>query len=206
MSESRHIIVARHPQTEQNAQGRYIGRGDSPLTETGVLQLRWLERAVRRWNPDAVLASPLGRALESARRLTPNGVELRVLDDLREIDFGDAEGHTYAELAEAGIRLDYDGGGPIAPNGETGGEFRARVLRAAAEVEHSGCRALVVTHGGVMRRLLVHWLDLPDSASWRFHVPNAALAVLRVCEGRAVLEQLTYPSIQSRPVPGRLGP
>ncbi|MRR11545.1 histidine phosphatase family protein [bacterium] len=206
MTESREVMIVRHPQTQSNAAGRYIGRGDSPRTEAGERQLEWLEEMVAFWEPDAVLTSPLGRALDSARRLAPAGTEVQVLDDLQELDFGEAEGHTYDELQAMGIRLDYNGGGPIAPGGETGSEFAARVLRVAATIEGSGFRALVVTHGGVMRRLLVHWLELPELAAWRFDVPNGAAAILRICEGSAVLEELTHPPFEGRKKPRRCKP
>jgi len=206
VNESQEVMIIRHPQTERNAAGCYLGRGDSPLTETGQEQLRWLEQVVAFFEPELTLSSPLGRALDAARTLTPADVELRVLDDLQEADFGEAEGHTYDELQKMGICLDYQSGGPIAPGGETGDEFTARVLRAAATVQECGCRTLVVTHGGVMRRLMVHWLGLPDLAAWSFGVPNGAAAVLRLCDGSAVLDELSPPPSESRRPPRRCKP
>lgn len=198
MTESRDIMIVRHPQTEQNARGYYIGRGDSPLTDLGREQVRWLSETVAFWEPDIVLSSPLGRAYETARSLAPEGVELRALEDLQEIDFGRAEGHTYDELQQMGIRLDYLSGGPIAPEGETGTDFADRVRRAAAVVEACGCRALVVTHGGIMRHLLTHWLELPDQSAWRFDVPNASVAIVRLCDGSGVLKSLSAPPCEER--------
>lgn len=198
MTESRDIMLVRHPQTERNARGCYIGRGDSPLTELGRAQVRWLAEVVGFWEPELVLSSPLGRAFETARTLTPEGVELRADEDLQEADFGEAEGHTWEELQQMGIRLDYTSGGPIAPGGETGAAFGERVLRAATTIEACGCRALVVTHGGVMRQLLTHWLELPDLSAWRFDVPNASVAVVRLCDGSGVLEELSPPPSEQR--------
>lgn len=193
MSESQSVLVVRHPQTVLNAAGCYIGRGDSPLTEVGQEQVKWLEQVAAFWQPELVVSSPLGRALDAARAVAPGGVEVRVLMDLQEVDFGQAEGRTYSELQELGIRLDYHSGGPVAPDGETGDSFAERVRRAAAAIEACACRVLVVTHGGVMRRLLVHWLELPEMAAWRFDVPNGSAAALRICQGSAVLEELSRP-------------
>lgn len=203
---SRDIMIVRHPQTERNAAGCYIGRGDSPLTDLGREQVRWLAAVVGAWEPELVLSSPLGRAFETARALTPEGVELRAVDHLQEVDFGDAEGHTYDELQRMGIRLDYTSGGPIAPNGETGDSFGERVLKAASVIEECRCRTLVVTHGGIMRHLLAHWLELPDLAAWRFDVPNASVAVLRLCDGSGVLEELSPPPSEHRRPPRRCKP
>lgn len=205
MSLSQAIMVVRHPQTVMNAGGRYIGRSDSPLTETGREQLRWLREVAAFWQPELTLSSPLGRAVDTARAISGT-VEVRVLEDLQEIDFGQAEGHTYDELAEMGMEPDYASGGSIAPGGERGDAFVERVERAASAVEESECRVLVMTHGGVMRRLLVRWLNLPGEAAWSFDIPNAAVAMLRVCHGAGVLEQLVSPSLEVRRSPLRCGP
>lgn len=198
MAESRDIMIVRHPQTEQNARGYYIGRGDSPLTDLGRQQVRWLSEVVAFWEPEIVLSSPLGRALDAARAVAPDGVELREVDDLQEIHFGQAEGHTYEELQRMGIRLDYRSGGPIAPGGESGRDFAERIGRVAGTIEACGCRALVVTHGGIMRHLLTHWLELPELSAWRFDVPNASVAVVRLCDGSGVLEELSPPPSEHR--------
>lgn len=190
---SQEIMLVRHPQTLANCEGRYIGRQDSPISDLGHIQVHWLERVVAAWEPDGVFASPLGRAYSTARAIAPAGVPLQVLDDLQEIDFGDAEGLTYEENEERGIRFDYVSGGPVAPGGESGEAFLARVVRAAQTVEGSGDRSLIVTHGGVMRQLLAHWLGLPVAMAWRFAIPNAAVAILRLAEGVGVLEGLTPP-------------
>ncbi len=193
----RRIMVVRHPETEANVGSRYIGRTDSPLTERGVRQRAWLAGLVASWGADAVYSSPLGRALETARALAPVGCEVRVLEDLQEIDFGDAEGLVYDEIVARGMRLEYAGSGPIAPGGETGAAFDARVRQAEREIAAGPERAVVVTHGGVMRRLLMHLLDLPAECGWHFGVSNATVAVVCVAEGVGVLESLTPPSDSS---------
>ncbi|MBN1192957.1 MAG: histidine phosphatase family protein [Coriobacteriia bacterium] len=197
------VMLVRHPETEANLVGRYIGRNHSPVTDRGRLQMRWLARAVAEWNPETVLSSPLERTLDAARAVVPAGVPLRVLDDLVEIDFGDAEGYTYAELQERGLELDYTGSGPIAPGGETVAEFEARVVRAAEEIERSGMRVMVMTHGGVLRRLVTHWLDLSVGSGWSLAFPNAAIAVLRFTDEMRVLESLTPPPGFDEQSPGR---
>lgn len=192
-SAAQEVMLVRHPQTVANAEGRYMGRGDSPLTPEGELQVRWLTRVVAGWEPEAAYTSPIGRARNAARAITPANVALEVADDLQEIDFGRAEGYTFAELGELGIRLDYTSGGPIAPDGEPADAFRARVARVAAAIEADGRRLLVVTHGGLLRHLVTQWLDLPFMSAWRLGVPNAAVAVVRLTGSTGVLEALTPP-------------
>lgn len=186
-------MLIRHPETLANIESRYIGRMDSPISPRGERQTAWLSGVVEHWGADVVFTSPLGRALSTAHAIAPAGVPVRVLDDLGEIDFGVAECLTYAEIQERGIRLDYTGSGEIAPEGETGPAFDTRVRAAAQTIAAGPERSIVVTHGGVVRRLLAVWLGLPVDRSWSVAVPNAVMMVLRIEDGRGVLESLTPP-------------
>lgn len=189
----RRVMIVRHPETLANVESRYIGRMDSAVSPRGVRQTAWLARSLENWGADVVFTSPLGRAMSAAHAIAPEGVPVRVLEELAEIDFGVAEGLTYDEIGQRGIRLDYTGDGPIAPEGETGPAFDARV-RAAADLIAAGPeRSIVVTHGGVVRRLLVAWLGLPVDRAWSFATPNAVMVAVRVEDGAGVLESLTPP-------------
>jgi broad specificity phosphatase PhoE len=189
MSDPHEILILRHPETLANASGHLIGRSDSPISPLGAVQTAALAELVAEWQPEIIFTSPLGRALDTARTIAPDGTPVEVLDDLKEVDFGYAEGLTWDEVAEHGIVLDYSGG-PVAPGGEAGVDFMARVGRAAARVADGPSRAAVVTHGGVFRHLLVEWLGLPTEAAWRFDVPNAGMAVVSLHSARGVLERL----------------
>ncbi len=151
-----------------------------------------------------VFSSPLKRTLYTAKAVASCGIPINVLEDLQEIDFGRAEGLTWNEITAMGMKIDYlrngaaenvgdlggPGTGPVAPEGETWVDFEARVRRAAGVIETAGTRVAVVTHGGVFRVLLAHWMGLPMEASWRFSVPNASIATLTVIDGSGVLKSL----------------
>ncbi len=187
----RSVMLVRHAETRANVEGRYVGRGDSPFTERGRGQLESLPPVVARFAPEAVYTSPLGRTLATARAMTPTGVALVVMDELTEVDFGPAEGHTFAELEKHGIAVDYSAGRPVVAGGETYDSFERRIDRVLEQVDSGPERLAIVTHGGVFRRLLTRWLDLPVEAGWRFAIPNGAIAVVRLYQGGNVLERLT---------------
>lgn len=198
------IVIVRHPQTTANVEGRFVGRGDSEITEAGKEQILELTAFMELWRPTVVFTSPLKRALMTAQAIVSCGIPVNVLPDLQEIDFGRAEGLTWNEITSLGMSIDYlrngsgdgadDLGGPgdglVAPGGEAWPAFEARVRAAASAVEGAGSRVAVVTHGGVFRVLLAHWLGLPMESSWRFSIPNATVATLRVFDGAGVLESL----------------
>jgi broad specificity phosphatase PhoE len=188
---STEVLIARHPQVEANIRGEFVGRGESPYTELGRAQASLLAATIAAWGPTSVHTSPRGRARtvgEDAARLA--GVELHVDEDLAEIDFGAAEGLTYDEAVVRGVEIDLLGGPPeSAPfkDGETWHAFAFRVEQAARRIETCGPRIAVVTHGGVVRALLTHWLDMSHKAAWRFAVGNASVATLTIHDGLGTL-------------------
>ena len=193
MSDVREIMLVRHPETVANQERRLCGTTASPLTPRGERQAASLASAIVAWGPDVVYTSPSDRTRAVAALVDPRGERTIVLDDVREIDFGRAEGLTYDELPVRGITLDFTGAGPVAPGGEDGSAFDSRVGRATEALLGGPPRAVVITHGGVLRLLLSHLLGLPADATWRIDLPNAAIAIVRVTDGYALLAELRRP-------------
>ncbi|MBF4510026.1 MAG: histidine phosphatase family protein [Aeromicrobium sp.] len=193
--DGRLIVLVRHPETRANVEHRFIGREDSPLTARGYAQIPWITEVVRASSPAVVYSSPLARAHVTAEAIAGSSHGVRLMDELAEVDFGRAAGHTWQELEATGMTPDYSGSGPIAPGGETADAFDARVRAAAALIGHERGPVVVVTHGGVLRRLLVVFLELPTEAGWRFDLPNAVIARVRLHSHGGVLEALVPPTV-----------
>ncbi len=193
MTGVREIMLARHPETHANAERRLCGVTSSALTQRGERQAVALASTVAVWAPEVLYTSPSVRTRAVATIADPDGSRTVVLDDAREVDFGAAEGLTYEELDAQGITLDFSGCGPVAPGGESGSAFDARVARVATTLLEGAPRVALVTHGGVLRSLLSHLLQIPADVSWRIDLPNAAIAVVRVTEGYGLLSELRRP-------------
>lgn len=191
MDEKR-ILVLRHPETEANVTGRWVGRGDAPYTERGREQAVLLAEEIVRFDPDAIFTSPLKRcrsvAEDAADRL---GLEARIDARLIELDFGQAEGLTYEETVERGIRFDFKSeDAPVAPGGESRRDIFDRTSRALDDVlGDSSRRSVIVTHGGVFRSTVPALLALPLSSIWAFHIANAAYLEYRVMDGFVMIER-----------------
>jgi broad specificity phosphatase PhoE len=185
------VLIARHPQVIANLEGRFVGTGESPFTDLGRRQCTELAAYISAWGPTSVHTSPRERARSVAQAAAVlAGVEIVVDEDLAEIDFGAAEGLTYDEAMAAGVTIDLLQGPPESKpfhEGETWRAFAARISDAALEIEQHGPRIAVVAHGGVVRALLAHWLGLPESAAWRFAVPNASVATITLWDGTGTL-------------------
>lgn len=186
-----HLLVIRHPETDANVDGRLVGRGATPYTANGRAQLRRVPHEVREFGPDEVWTSPLERAYLLGKAVAEHcGCPLVIDERLVEIDFGLAEGLTFAEVAEQSIRFDYaDAEAPVAPEGESRGDVQRRAVEIAEAILARGGRFAVVTHGGVFRALMVRLLGLESKDIWAFHVRNGQMAHIRVVDGHGQLEE-----------------
>jgi 2,3-bisphosphoglycerate-dependent phosphoglycerate mutase len=184
------LILARHGETVWHPDNRYAGgSSDIDLTPRGELQAKALARWCLTDPPDAVISSPVRRARETA---TPSaqalGTELEIVDALREVDFGLAEGRTIEELATidadmvARFRADPQAHPfPGAEQPQLAADRAAAALRGIAAA-HAGGRVLVVAHNTLLRLALCVLLDLPV-ARYRQVFPrldNAAVSELSI--------------------------
>lgn len=185
------ILLVRHPETVGNVEGRLMGRNAAPFTDLGRLQLRRVPRKVAAFEPDLVLSSPLERTLVLAERSArAAAAPLRVDERLIELHFGEAEGMTFEEIAEAGIVFNFRSREePVAAGGESRAQIEERSAAVCDELTARGGRYTIVTHGGVFRASMVHLLGLPSDAIWSFHIHNAQLAHVRIVEGHGILEE-----------------
>lgn len=162
------LILVRHGETMGQSSIRYYGATDVPLSDLGRHQARAARARIPGETFDAVWASSLSRAWESAQIIAPRH-PVRVEFDFREIDFGRWEGLTREEIAEVdpALHADWQAGRPgfEFPEGETRPAFRARIERGLERLLASQVQsALVVAHKGVVRTLLelVSGLTLPN--------------------------------------------
>jgi broad specificity phosphatase PhoE len=190
VTESR-ILLIRHPETEANVVGRFVGRGDSPYTAEGRKQYSRLIRRIVGFRPATLWSSPLTRAVRVAEKAAADaGLELRIDDRLLELDFGTAEGLTFDDISAAAMPFNYaDREHPVAPGGESRASIESRTIDILDEIVGVGGRHAIVTHGGVFRAGLVHLLGLDSDDIWAFHIHNAQLATVRVVDGHGMLEE-----------------
>jgi broad specificity phosphatase PhoE len=152
---AKRLLLVRHGESVWNAEGRWQGAADPPLSDAGRAQAARLAEYVRDHGIDVIVTSDLSRAMETgsivadALQLEAPLIEAR----LRERDVGEISGHTRAEieLKWPGL-LDKWRSGELTqmPGGED--DITPRVtegLKAIADAP-DGSVVLVVTHGGVI--------------------------------------------------------
>ena len=171
------LLLLRHSITPGNLKKQYIGVTDQPLAPEG-------ETLAREKQPDmprveALWISPMLRCRQTAQILFP-GLCPREISDLRECNFGDFEGRTWAEIKDHPAFQAWMGGDQAAalPNGESVGAFYARcrhrfrqVLQQARQLGIQ--RGAVVAHGGTWMAVLEAY-GRPKRAFYQWQPANCS--------------------------------
>jgi broad specificity phosphatase PhoE len=188
------LFIVRHALAAAPDDLRLPGPDLSLLPEGGAQAAR-LARRLLDCAPSAVFASDARRARETGTIVAATcGVSLEMTPALREIDFGEWAGKTYAEIGGANPAArdwfaDPTVGTP--PGGETIATAAERVTGVLAELAHAGCeRAVVVGHAGSLRLALAATLGMPLAAYWRLRLDCASLTIVTWTADGPVLERL----------------
>ena len=146
------LYLVRHGETDWNRAHRIQGSTDIPLNDTGREQARVTGAllATRQW--DAVVASPLSRAFETAAIICREvGLgEPEVEPAMAERNYGAAEGMTGAEIDA----LYPDGAEVVGRESREAVVARAMPALIAIAERHPDQAVIVVSHGGVIRSIL----------------------------------------------------
>lgn len=152
------LALIRHGPTEWNAQKRLQGHSDTPLSAEGRQEVadRVKNGLTSRLNGFCWLSSPLRRARATAELLSGSPTTLE--DRLIEMDWGDWEGRTLADLrAELGeaLQINEDNGLDFRPDGgESPRGVQDRLRPWLVEIAGEGRDVAAVTHKGVIRALM----------------------------------------------------
>jgi broad specificity phosphatase PhoE len=176
------LVLVRHAEPAESARGRCYGRLDFELSAWGRTQSEQLARQLSAEPVAAVVSSPRRRAIDTARPIAElHGLAVGVVESLRELDFGEIEGRTYDEIAAARPELFAQWmRAPTAvrfPGGESFDSLRRRVADAVCRLRetYDGRLVVAVTHGGVVRAVLVDALGVPVEHTFRLAVDPASL-------------------------------
>jgi broad specificity phosphatase PhoE len=170
------IWLARHGATEWSVSGRHTGTTDLPLGSDGERQAR----ALGAWIGDhpfvRVLSSPLLRARQTARVSGFDDNRVDVTPLLSEVDYGEYEGTTTADIlaTRPGWELFRDG----SPAGEAPQEIAARAGRLLAVIGHPGGDVLLFGHGHMLRALAAVYLGLEIEAAGLLRLDAGTISVL----------------------------
>ena len=168
------IVLLRHGATSGNLNKKYIGKTDEPLCSEGFLQAQSAGML-----PDVkrVFVSPMLRARQTASLCFPNAEQI-IVDDFREMDFGDFEGRSADEMLDYASYRSWVAGycSGRCPNGENMQEYQSRTLNAFDNLANNAMTfkddiMYIVAHGGTIMAIMNRFVASQNQYyDWR--VPN----------------------------------
>jgi len=207
------LLLVRHAEVEQRYHKIFGGRIDMDLSPRGHDQARRLAEFLRGKTIDAIYASPMKRVQQTLAPVLKNGAPAqRIIDDLREVDFGDWTGLNWEEVCARFNLLTHEWLDHIergvAPNGESGPAFRKRVEPCLRRIiqDHPGQTVGIFCHGGVVRMILAILLEIPLPRTNMFEVEYASLSRIALRPGHAEIELLNFAPWREVPAPGSANP
>lgn len=148
------LLVVRHGQSTWNAEGRWQGHSDPPLSAMGERQARAAAETVAQLGFDAIYSSDLVRARQTADLVAPPDIAPVVVADLKERNVGEWEGLTGDEIDARfpGMREAHESPPGFESDDALVGRVRPALVAIAAAASPDAT-VLIVSHGGVIRSL-----------------------------------------------------
>lgn len=194
------LVLVRHAEPTEDVHGRCYGRLDVPLSGRGRAQGRRLAAALSGEPVTAIVSSPRLRARKTAQAIAePHGLAVAVVEELRELDFGELEGRTYEEIAASRPELfERWMRAPTSvrfPGGESYEDLHARAIDAISLLRASYHSLLVVavTHAGVVRAVLADALGMPADRVFRLAVDTASITRVEWQQDLPIVRSVNLP-------------
>lgn len=172
------IYFLRHGLTEYNAEKRYQGQRDIPLSAAGRAMLRKADI-----EPKTVYITPLCRTRQTAEVLFPTA-KLVVVDGLKEMCFGSFEGRNFIEMEkdpeyQAWVQANCESS---CPDGERKQDFSDRICRTFSALVDKALaegkdRLVILAHGGTQMAAMERYA-VPHKNYYDWCAPNAGGFVL----------------------------
>ncbi|MDJ0662250.1 MAG: histidine phosphatase family protein [Crocosphaera sp.] len=184
------LYFLRHGETTSSQTGTYCGRLDIELTPCGIEMAKDFAQTYEHIPWKAVYASPLKRAISTAKPLCDRlGIKMELRNGLKEIYYGDWEGKTpdqvNKEFHDDYVRWLADPGWNSPNGGEKGIDIARRSSEVLEEIEntHKTGNVLVVSHKATTRIMLCSLLGI-DVGRYRDRIGMsvAALSIVEMAE------------------------
>lgn len=191
------LYLVRHGETDWNKENRCQGCIDIELNDDGIIQAQGAAKRLSGEKIDKIYSSTLKRAGKTAEIINNSlNVELVKNESLNEINFGEWEGLTFEEMRN---RSDYKynkwSQEPHLVSFPGEGSLKNvfdRAMRYVNQIidENTGKNILIVSHGGVLKLIILGVLGIGLEAYSKFYITNASLSIVVVEEKRAYLRTL----------------
>ncbi len=189
------IVLARHGETAWNVEEVFRGRIDVELNETGIKQAQLLGAYLSDKKIEAVLSSPLKRALKTAETIAGyHKLEVEITPGLIDLDFGEWQGLPHLEVKDRYSELyqewEHSPERVVLPGGESLDDVKKRVAGVVDEViTRYGNMVILVSHRVVNKVLICALLGLDNSHFWNIRQDTCGITTFSYRNGRFILAE-----------------
>lgn len=180
------IFIVRHGETSWNVDGvRFRGQVDIELSDFGQQQSEAAGQILQDEVIDVVYHSPMVRTRQTAERIQQQQKSSQLVEEplLIDIHFGDWQGQLHSEIfaanpgtEEAWHNFPHE---LVFPNGESWYRVYERIDLLFKRLRKSKFNCVVlVTHGVVIRIILLYLLSLSPGHFWEFRIDTASITEL----------------------------
>lgn len=175
---SREVWLIRHGETEWSRSGQHTGRTDIGLTGRGREQARALAKPLAAQHFDAVLSSPMSRAIDTCK-LAGLGDRVKISADLHEWNYGVYEGRKTADIRQT--ESDWSVWHSAMPDGENLAQIESRargVVDSLLTMLGDGGRIAVFSHAHFLRVLAGCWIGDAAALGAHLYLDTASISIL----------------------------
>jgi broad specificity phosphatase PhoE len=186
------ILLVRHAETDAVGVRLTSRLPGVVLNARGVEQVAQVCGCLRAVPLAAIYSSPLERAVATASPIAAShGLDLRIVDELNEVKFGEWTGLTFEELSKiAGWRRFNEARGSAdVPGGERASDVQRRIVAALDHLRrtHEGHVIAAVSHADVIRAAVLHVTRTPLDEWHRFEIGPASITCIAYDDGNPTL-------------------
>lgn len=184
------LLLVRHGLTDWNVDRKVMGRQPIPLNSEGRAQARSLAKGLKEIPIHAVYVSPTKRTLQTAQILLKGRDPIPLVEDdgLVEVDFGDYVGKDLSELHASGIFQQYvkNPSSCDIPGGEKVVDVQRRAMASVDKMisKHAGERVVALSHGDVIKTILIHFLNMPFDCWHHLSIDTASMSLVKLGNDR----------------------
>lgn len=181
------IIFVRHGETDANRRRVALGRADPPLTERGTEQAAAVARRLATERIGSVRTSPLQRTRDTAAPIAAAlGLEVEVDDRLVELDYGEWDTMSFADLPADDLARWRKDPTFAPPGGESLRAVSGRIAGFCRELL-DGPHAVAVSHVSPIKAAVTWALDASELLGWRMFLDLASITRIGGRDGNAAL-------------------
>jgi broad specificity phosphatase PhoE len=193
------VYFLRHGQTQYNVEKRFYGVTDVGLSAEGVAEALNAAGFLKKTVFEAVYASPLSRARETAeivmeRNAAPQ--DIAYIEGLREVDFGDWEGMKAEDIEERFApdwKVYIEGFGSFTfPNGDSIGAYNERTKNYMEGFvkRHISGNILIVSHKGFILSAISTMLHGDPRSMFKYDLDTGKTAIVETFDDFCILKAL----------------